>query len=96
VGGTPQLLIFLLFSLLDSFESFKECGVVSINEHQKKGCDKVMDSKRNPLKLKLYPPLRNAMEGVYLAKGGNIQEHKTKVNALLKPMSSCLSTTLIL
>jgi hypothetical protein len=55
-----------------------------------------MDSKRNPLKLKLYPPLRNAMEGVYLAKGGNIQEHKTKVNALLKPMSSCLSTTLIL
>jgi hypothetical protein len=43
-----------------------------INEHQKKGCDKVMDSKRNLFKLKLYPPLNNAMEGVHLVKGGNI------------------------
>jgi hypothetical protein len=24
---------------------------MNINEHQKKGCDKVVDSKRNPLKL---------------------------------------------
>jgi hypothetical protein len=43
-----------------------------INEHGKKGRDKVVDSKRNPLKLKLYPPLRNIEEGVHLAKGGNI------------------------
>jgi hypothetical protein len=43
-----------------------------INEQQKKGCDKVVDFKRNPLKLKLYPPLRNIAEVVYLVKGGNI------------------------
>jgi hypothetical protein len=55
-----------------------------------------MDSKNNPLKLKLYPPLKNATEGVYLVQGGNIQEHKVKVNALSKPKSSYLSTTLIL
>jgi hypothetical protein len=45
---------------------------IEINEHQKKGCDEVVDSEGNPLKLKLYSPLRNAMEGVYLVKGGNI------------------------
>jgi len=39
---------------------------------RKKGCDKVVDSEGDPLKLKLYPPLRNAMEGVYFAKGGSI------------------------
>jgi hypothetical protein len=31
---------------------------MSINEHQKKGCDKVVDFERNHFKLKLYPPLR--------------------------------------
>ncbi len=31
-----------------------------------------MDSKGDLLKLKLYPPLRNAMEGVYFVKGGSI------------------------
>ncbi len=55
-----------------------------INEHQKKGCDKVVDFKRNILKLKLYPPLRNITKGVYLAKGGNIIEYRTKTNALSK------------
>jgi hypothetical protein len=45
---------------------------MKINEHQKKGCDNVVDFEGNPLKLKLYLPLKNAMEGVYLAKGGNI------------------------
>jgi hypothetical protein len=53
-----------------------------------------MDSKRNHLKLKLYPPLRNAMEVVHLAKGGNILEYKVKVNALAKPRSNHPSTTL--
>ncbi len=67
-----------------------------MNEHQKKGCDKAMDYKGNPLKLKLYPPLRNAMEGVYLGKGENILEYKVKVNALLKPKNSCPSITLVL
>jgi hypothetical protein len=43
-----------------------------------------MDSKRNPLKLKFYPPLRNVVEGVYFEKGGNILEYKAKANALLK------------
>jgi len=38
----------------------------------KEGCDKVMNSEGNPFKLKLYPPLRNVMEGVYFEKGGNI------------------------
>jgi len=67
-----------------------------INEHQKKGCDKVMDSKGNPLKLKLYPPLINAMEGVYIAKGGNILEYKAKVNALSKPRNNWPLITLVL
>jgi hypothetical protein len=43
-----------------------------INEHQKKGYDKVMDFKRIPFKLKLYPPLKNVAMGVHLVKGGNI------------------------
>jgi hypothetical protein len=55
-----------------------------------------VDFEGNPFKLKFYSPLKNTTKGVYLAKGGNIQEHKTKVNALLKPMNSHLSTTLIL
>jgi hypothetical protein len=55
-----------------------------------------MDSEKNPFKLKLYPPLRNVVEGVYLAKGGNILEYRAKANALLKPKSSCLLTTLAL
>jgi len=46
--------------------------------------------------LKLYPPFKNAVEGVYLAKGGNILECKEKVNALLKQKNSCPSTTLTL
>jgi hypothetical protein len=66
-----------------------------INEHRKKGCDKLVDFEGNPFKLKLYPPLRNAMEGVLFAKGGNILEHKANVNALSKPRSY-LSTTLVL
>jgi hypothetical protein len=49
-----------------------------INEHGKKGCDKVVDSKGNPFKLKLYPPLRNTTECMHLAKGGNILEYKAK------------------
>ncbi len=67
-----------------------------INEHRKKGCDKVVDFERNPLKPKLYLPLRNAMKGVYLAKGGNILEYKAKINALSKPRSNHPSTTLAL
>jgi hypothetical protein len=67
-----------------------------INDHQKKGCDKTMDFEGNPFKLKLYPPLKNAVEGVYLVKGGNILEYKAKANALLKPRSSHPSTTLTL
>jgi hypothetical protein len=57
-----------------------------INEHRKKGCDKDVDSKRSPLKLKLYPPLRNA------TKGGNILKYRAKANALSKSRSSCPST----
>jgi hypothetical protein len=46
-----------------------------------KGCDKVVDSEGNPLKLTLYPPLKIAMEGVYFVKGENILEYRAKVNA---------------
>jgi hypothetical protein len=49
-----------------------------INEHQKKGCEKDVDFERNPLEFKLCPPLTNAMEGVHLAKGGNILEYKAR------------------
>ncbi len=69
---------------------------MKINEHQKKGCDKVVDFEGNPFKLKLYPPLKNATEGVYLAKGENILEYKVKTNALSKPRNSCPSITLAL
>jgi hypothetical protein len=67
-----------------------------INEHRKKGCDKVVDSERNPLKTKLYLPLRNTTKGVYLVKGENFLEYKAKTNALSKPRSSRPSTTLAL
>jgi hypothetical protein len=67
-----------------------------INEHQKKGCDKFVDSERNLFKLKLYPPLKNTIKGVYLAKVGNILNYRAKENALLKPSNIRLSTTLVL
>jgi hypothetical protein len=75
---------------------YKKNSKMKINEHWKKGCDKAVDFERNPFKLKLYPRLRNAMEGVYLVKGGNILEYRVKSNALSKPMNSHLLTTLIL
>jgi hypothetical protein len=67
-----------------------------INEHQKKGCDKFVDSEKNLLKLKLYPPLKNTIKGMYIAKVGNIIECRVKANALSKPNNICLSTTLVL
>jgi hypothetical protein len=63
---------------------------MKINEHQKKGCNKVVDSKKNPFKFKLYPPLKDAMEGVHLVNGENIIEYRVKVNAFLKPRHNCL------
>jgi hypothetical protein len=36
----------------------KKNSKMKINEYRKKGCDKAMDFKGNPLKLKLYPPLK--------------------------------------
>jgi hypothetical protein len=62
---------------------------MKINEYRKKGCDK----DGNPFKLKLYPPLKNVVEGVHLAKGGNIL---VKANALLKLNNIRLLTTLAL
>jgi len=67
---------------------------MKINEHLKKECDKAVDFKRKLLKLKLYPPLRNVVEGVHIAKGISILEYRAKVNALSKP--SHLSFTLAL
>ncbi len=74
----------------------KKNSKMKINEHLKKGCDKVVDCQRNPFKLKLYSPLKNVAKGVYLVKGGNILEYKAKMNALLKPRNSHPSTTLTL
>jgi hypothetical protein len=65
---------------------------MKINEHRKKRCGKVVDFEGHLLKLKLYPPLRNAMKGVYLVKGGNILEYRVKANALSKPRTSHPST----
>jgi hypothetical protein len=67
-----------------------------INECQKKGCNKVVDSKKNPLKLKLYPPLKNAMEGVYLVKGEKILEYRGKGECILEAKAQSPSSTLVL
>ncbi len=48
---------------------YKKKSKMRINEHGKKGCDKVMDFEGNHFKLKLYPPLQNTTECVHLAKG---------------------------
>jgi hypothetical protein len=48
----------------------------------------------NFLNLKLYPPLKNAMEGMHIVKGGNVSEYWAKVNALSKPRHNHLSSTL--
>jgi hypothetical protein len=46
--------------------------------------------------LKLYPPLKNAIENVYLVKGGNTLEYRAKANALSKQRGNHPSTTLVL
>jgi hypothetical protein len=56
-------------SLFIFIKTYKKNLKMRINEHRKKGCDKVVDSKRDVLKLKLYPPLKNATKGVHLKKG---------------------------
>jgi len=67
-----------------------------IYEHQKKGCDKVVDFERNILKLKLYAPLRNAVESLHLVKGGHILKYRAKANTFSKPRHNHLSSTLAL
>jgi hypothetical protein len=47
----------------------KKNSKMKINENQKKGCDKAMDFEGNLFKLKLYPPLRNVMNGCISCKG---------------------------
>jgi hypothetical protein len=61
-----------------------------INEHQKKRCDKDVDSKGIPFKLKLCAQLKNKTECVHLVKGGNVLKYKTKINALSKPRAIAL------
>jgi hypothetical protein len=75
---------------------YKKKLKMQINEHQKKGCDKVVDSKGSPLKVKLYPPLINTTEGVYITRGGNLMEYRAKANALLKPRNNHPLTTFVL
>jgi hypothetical protein len=75
---------------------YKMKSKMRINEHGKKGCDKVVDSKGNPFKLKLYTLLWNTMKCVHLANGGNILEYRAKTFALSKLRSSWPSITLAL
>ncbi len=63
----------------------KNFFMMRLNEHRKKGCEKAMDEDRNPLILKLYLPLKNVVEGVILAKGGNGLEYGVKLEASSKP-----------
>lgn len=49
-----------------------------------------MDAEGNPLTFKLYPPLRNAVDGVHFAKGENILEYQVKANTLSKPENNRL------
>ncbi len=66
----------------------KKKSKMRLNEHGKKGCEKVMDDHGNQLTLKLYPPLRNTTKGNILAKGGNVLEYKMKLEASSKPKHS--------
>jgi len=66
---------------------------MKLNEHKKKGCEKVVDDHGNKLTFKLYPPLRNIVESIIIAKGGNVLEYKVKLKALSKPKHSCLVVT---
>ncbi len=70
--------------------------MMRLNEQWKKGCEKAVDEDGNPLTLKLYMPLRNAIEGVILAKGGNILEYRAKLEASSKPKQSCVVVTKII
>jgi len=67
-----------------------------IYEHQKKGCDKVVDFERNLLKLKLYAPLKTVAESLHLVKGGHILEYRVKANTFSKPRHNHLSFMLAL
>jgi hypothetical protein len=51
-----------------------------INEHCHKRCDKTFDLDEKPLKLKLYPPLRNMAKGMFPLKGGNVLDYKARVD----------------
>jgi hypothetical protein len=57
-----------------------------LNEHWKKGCKKVIDDNKNQLTFKLYSPLKHLIEGIILAKGGNVLEYRAKLEASSKPM----------
>jgi hypothetical protein len=59
-----------------------------LNEHRKKGCEKTVDDDGNQLTFKLYLPLKNTIEGVILAKSGNVLEYKAKLKASSKPRCS--------
>jgi hypothetical protein len=48
-----------------------------------------VDDHGNHLTFKLYPPLRNAIEGNILAKRGNVLEYRANLEALSKPKHSC-------
>jgi hypothetical protein len=53
-----------------------------------------VNAEGNFLTLKLYPPLKNPMEGMHIVAGENISEYWAKVNAFSKPRHNHLSSTL--
>jgi hypothetical protein len=58
---------------------------MTLNEHRRRGCEKTMDGDGNQLTLKLYLTLKNTIEGVILAKSGNVLEYKAKLKTSSKP-----------
>jgi hypothetical protein len=64
-----------------------------LNEHRKKACEKMVDDDGNQLTLKLHVPLKNTIEGIILAKSGNVLEYKAKLEPLSKPMCSHFDVT---
>jgi hypothetical protein len=43
-----------------------------LNENKKKGCEKIVDDDKTQLTLKLYPPLKNAIDDIILAIHENV------------------------
>jgi len=75
--------------------NYKKNSKMKINEHKKKG-GKKCECQRKLFHIQVVPNIKNIMEGVHCARGGNILEYLVKKNALSKPRHNHLSSTLTL